>query len=346
MDVHIYWIIPIVIISLFLLAYLVRSSIVNLVDNKIGEIEIKMPKINVNTKLNVSKNADGLIYITPETVESFGESKEMQPTFANQQNEKQEKQDKIESGKTIEKKVGCNIDSDCNLVNGGGKNVCKSDGTCHCASGSGTFCQFGPTNYKDPKDMTEQERKIFKYQFRNNFTLQDYKNWLMLYVNDAQHLRENHRDNLAKLLRGETLFVKDIPNIRIKPSLDAADYFSKMYEGGKISVHFPEEGETGAMLPYNYGKYSEFISPERAAKTWITGIVDLYQRPQKDDAKELNFYLRPEVTVGVERELVGEEYLNWVKKHHNLADIRKIQIRKDESINTFQSDDPKVKSPI
>lgn len=335
MDVM--WIIPIVIISIFLIGYLIRSSIVNLVDNKIGEIEIKMPKINVNTKLNVAKNADGLIYITPETVETFDESKEIQPTFT-------------ETSKPIQQKVGCNVDNDCNLVNGGGengnKNVCKSDGTCHCVSGSGTFCQFGPTNYKDPKDMTEHERKIFKYQFRNNFTLQDYKNWLMLYVNDAQHLRENHRDNLAKLLRGETLFVKDIPNIRIKPSMDAADYFSKMYEGGKISVHFPEEGETGAMLPYNYGKYSEFISPERAAKTWITGIVDLYQRPQKDDAKELNFYLRPEVTVGVERELVGEEYLNWVKKHHNLADIRRIQIRKDESINTFQSDDPKVKAPV
>jgi hypothetical protein len=128
--------------------------------------------------------------------------------------------------------------------------------------------------------------------------------------------------------------------------MDPADYFGKMYEGGKISVHFPQESETGAMLGYNYGAYSEFISPEKAAKTWITGIEDLYRRPNKDSARELNYYLRPEATVGVERQLVGQEYLNWVKKHHNLADVRRIQIRQDESINTFQSRDEDIKSPL
>ena len=356
---------PIVsLITILLVAYLIGVSIVKVIDTKIGDIEIKMPRINVNTKLNVSKDANGLINISPSTVdqetkindkkciENFSDEDYVAADHEFSMIKLPNVEERGEESTCTAPKIGCTTDADCNIVNGGdattgnGRNVCKKDGTCYCLSGSGKFCQYGPTNYKDPKDMTTEERKIFKYQFRNNFTLQDYKNWLMLYKDDAQHLRENHRDNLAKLLRGQPLYFQDMPNIRIKPPMDPADYFSKMYEGGKISVHFPEEGETGAMLGYNYGKYSEFVSPEKAAKTWITGIEDLYNRPNKDNARELNYYLRPEATVGVERQLVGQEYLNWVKKHHNLADIRKIQIRQDESINTFQSRDPDVIVPL
>lgn len=380
----------VVLIILLLAVYLMTTSVVKLIDQKIGDIEIKLPHININTKLNVSKDVDGLIHITPENgddisaiknnVEKFLTTAHTAhatpvsyniPTYTHNSSDnttvvvdndfnmiKLPNAKPILSNTTNESvcpltKVGCTEDADCNVVNGGngdgssgnGKNICKKDGTCYCLSGSGKFCQYGPTNYKDPNSMTTEERDVFKYQFRNNFTLQDYKNWLMLYKSDPQHLRENHRDNLSKLLRGQPLYFQDMPNIRIKPPMDPADYFSKMYEGGKISVHFPEESETGAMLGYNYGKYSEFISPEQSSKTWITGIEDLYKNPNKDNARELNYYLRPEVTVGVERQMVGQEYLNWVKRHHNLADIRKLQIRQDESINTFQSTDPSVIAP-
>jgi hypothetical protein len=353
------WITPIIfLVSVLIMVYLVGLSIVKLVDNKLGDIEIKLPQINVNTKLNVSKDAKGLINICSDKLQMESHTSHtshdvpvefFEPNVGSIPNEvsgSPKVDTEFKMMNLDSNKIGCKTDNDCNIVNGNGLNVCKSDGTCHCLSGSGTFCQYGPTNYKDPKSMTDEERRIFKYQYRNNFTLQDYKNWLLLYKDDSQHLRENHRDNLAKLLRGDTLYVQDMPNIRIIPPMDPADYFGKMYEGGKISVHFPEEGETGAMLPYNYGKYSEFISPETATKTWITGIVDLYKTPMKDNARELNYYLRPEVTVGVERELVGQEYLNWVKKHHNLADIRKIQIRKDESINTFQDTEDGVHAPV
>jgi len=376
------WIVPIIsFITIIFVIYLIGMSIVKLIDNKIGDIEIKMPRINVNTKLNVTKDANGLINITPEddkkltiindncvdNIGIFKNDSDLKENFLTTSHSFDEYGDHdviidrefnmVNLPNNTEEqcastKIGCSVDADCNVVNGGdasngnGKNICRKDGTCHCVSGSGKFCQYGPTNYKDPNSMTTEERKIFKYQFRNNFTLQDYKNWLMLYKNDSQHLRENHRDNLAKLLRGQPLYFQDMPNIRIKPPMEPADYFGKMYEGGKISVHFPEESETGAMLGYNYSQYSEFISPEKAAKTWITGIEDLYKRPNKDSARELNYYLRPEATVGVERQLVGREYLNWVKKHHNLADIRKLQIRQDESINTFQSADVDVIAPL
>ena len=397
-------------VIVILFAYLIGFSIVNLVDEKIGNVEIKIPKIHVpNIQVTFDKEGGSLVckanYPSDEkyssehsyaaTIEKFDDSANVpKPRVADYEEtpiqlsfpdkpisspEELKRADDMalpvdEQFKLLDRmfsrigteqmmphefhnlarkrrrelatpmQVGCTTDSDCNIVWGDGKNTCKSDRSCHCVNGSGPFCQYGPTNYKDPKDMTDMEMKQFRYKYRNDMTLQDYKNWLMTYKDDDQHLRSHHRENLAILMRGGQLTEKDIPAIRIKPPMDPADYFKKMYEGGKISVHFPDESETGAMLPANYGKYDEFLPPEKLPKSWITGIVDLYKRPLKDDAKAVNFYLRPEVTVGVERELVGEEYLNWVKRHHNLADIRKIQIRRDESINTFQDNDQNVET--
>ena len=191
------WITPIIfLVSVLIMIYLVGISIVNLVDTKLGDIEIKLPQINVNTKLNVSKNAKGLINICEDKTqpENTQQSLEQFETTSNIVDKDFKMIDlnthtNTKNNKTIQvntniatvnsdntKKVGCNTDNDCNIVNGNGLNVCKSDGTCHCLSGSGSFCQYGPTNYKDPNSMTEQEKRIFKYQYRNNFTLQDYKN--------------------------------------------------------------------------------------------------------------------------------------------------------------------------
>lgn len=258
----------------------------------------------------------------------------------------------ISPATTANVKIGCVKDPDCNIVNGDGRNICKSDGTCHCLDGSGLFCQYGPTNYKDSKDMTPDERERFKYKFRNNMTLQDYKNWLMLYKHDPGNLRQHHRQNLRILLRGGQLSEQSMPNIRVKPPTNAADYFQQMYKGGRISVHFPDQGspQVGA----NYTDYSEFVPPENEANSWITGIVDIYKEG-KDNAAELNYYLRPAATVGIEERRVGERYLNEVKKghsledigklvkHNDMADMRQIYVRKDIGLANFQSKDPNVK---
>lgn len=251
--------------------------------------------------------------------------------------------------------IGCTTDSDCNNVYGGGRNVCKADGTCHCVSGSGIFCHLGSTFYKDPKDMTPEERARFKLKFRNNMTLQDYKNWLMLYKDEIEVLRQHHRRNLIKLMKGGQLTVRDVPNIRLKPPTDAADYFNKMYVGGKISVHFPDNDSP--LVGSNYTQYTDFIPPENAGSSWITGAVDLFKESGKDDAKALNYYLRPDTTVGIDEESVGDVYQRYLKKHHQYSDLRKIarvideneraQIpqRQDKSLQTFSSRDLNVGMP-
>ena len=220
--------------------------------------------------------------------------------------------------------VGCRTDADCNVVHGDGKNVCKSDGTCSCVGGgSGTFCHFGPVNYRDPRDMTKEERRRFKAKFRSDYTLQDYKNWLMLYRDDPENLRENHRRNLKVLLRGGQLEPKDIPSMRVRPPTDAADYFQRLYKGGNIAVHFSEDG------PYvgsNYGQFDEFVPPENVSNSWITGNANLY-REGKDDARALDWYMRPELSTGTEEQRAGDIYQRYVEKHHNLSDIREVLSR-------------------
>lgn len=216
--------------------------------------------------------------------------------------------------------VGCTTDADCNVVNGDGRNVCKSDGTCSCVGGgSGTFCHYGPTAYRDPKDMTPDELRRFKAKYRNTFTLQDYKNWLMLYKSDPENLRAHHRRNLRILLQGGQLTPKDVPSMRIRPPTDASDYFQKMYRGGNIAVQFPDNDSP--FVAANYKDYNDFVPPENVASSWITGVVNAYAEG-KDDARALDWYVRPDSTVGVEEERVGDVYQRFVEKHHSLADIR------------------------
>ena len=227
---------------------------------------------------------------TPDTIEPFD---------VNEQEQLDETQDKQPS---------CRTDADCNIVYGDGENVCKSDGSCHCVTGVGLFCHEGTTNYKDPRDMSREELDTFKEAYRSDYTVQDYRNWLLLYKDDPRNLREHHRTILRKLLRGGQITYKDLPRVLHVPPVEPHDYFKKMYNNGKISIQFPEaKSETGAFLGHNYGNYTDFIPPENLEKTWITGTVDLYR--QKVEPHELNYYIRPDVTSGDERSAVGNKFI-------------------------------------
>ena len=427
-----------VIILTILIAYVVGVMISHIVDRKLGDIQIQMPKINVQTPehvippssqsvppqivFRISEDAEGKINLQPLNGENapggyslkgsgnkFSHSKKIQTPkedvythpnriqttepFLSVSFEDTARDEQVYTGTPrvksrlqsddspykdytqrfvvdtldypivveteappteVRPAIGCTTDADCNNVHGDGKNVCKSDGTCHCVSGSGIFCHLGPTNYKDPKDMTPEERERFKLKFRNNMTLQDYKNWLMLYKENIEDLRQHHRRNLLKLLKGGQLTVRDVPSVRIKPPTDASDYFQKMYKGGKISVHFPDNGSP--LVGANYNQYTDFVPPENAGSSWITGVVDLFKET-KDDAKALDWNLRPDVTVGIEEESVGNVYQRYLEKQHNYADLRKIarvideneraQIpqRQDKSLKTFRSRDLNVGMP-
>lgn len=182
---------------------------------------------------------------------------------------KELKEQPKEKDKKEEKKgyvVGCNSDSDCNLFYGEGKNTCKSDHKCRCEVGTGELCQRGPTNFKDPKDMTKKERDIFKRMSSyDNFTIQDYKNWLMLYKNDYYLLSDEHLINLKRILRGEPIRLRDIPTSNIYPPDTSQKYFAEMYDkitNSEAVVAPINSATTGIQIGYNYNDYSEFSPPE------------------------------------------------------------------------------------
>jgi len=157
--------------------------------------------------------------------------------------------------------VGCNTDDDCNIVNGNGKNICKSDNKCYCIVGTGDFCQLGKSNFKNPETMNSEELKSFKENYsREKFSLQYYKNWLLLYKDTPKELSYDHLKNLNNINKIQE---KDIPISKISPPETAAEYFNKMYKDNMEMIIEPLNSDTaGIVLASNFSDYSEFIPPQ------------------------------------------------------------------------------------
>lgn len=181
--------------------------------------------------------------------------------------------------------VGCEKDKDCNLFYGDGKNTCKSNNQCRCEVGAGVLCQNGPTHYKDPKDMTKKEKTIFKNMSNyDNFTIQDYKNWLELYNKDYYLLSDEHLINLRKVMRGEPLALRDIPTGGLRPPLTSQKYFAEMYDklGELEQIVSPiNSSTTGNQVGYNYNEYSDFSPPNAIPMLRVVNgeIERKYRRP-------------------------------------------------------------------
>tara|TARA_A100001015_G_scaffold262503_1_gene308774 strand:- start:1575 stop:2345 length:771 start_codon:yes stop_codon:yes gene_type:complete len=163
--------------------------------------------------------------------------------------------------KKIEFKIGCSNDSDCNIVYGDGKNVCKLNNECYCVSGTGKFCHLGPTNFKDPKLMTDKEKEHFINNYsKEKFTLEDYKNWLILHKNDLSKLSGDHLKNFNNI---NNISLKDIPRTKISPPLNSEEYFNKMYKNNLEFIKGPKNSDTaGIVLASNFDQFSEFIPPK------------------------------------------------------------------------------------
>jgi hypothetical protein len=157
--------------------------------------------------------------------------------------------------------IGCTADDDCNVVYGNGQNKCLSSGECYCAKGSGQFCHYGPTYYKDPKDMTDEQRRKFKLKAKvYKMTLQDYINWLRLFEDEQDLLSPRDLANLQKLLKGIHLKDEDVPRENIPPPLTAEQYFNQLY---MLDAQLnPQNADTaGLQLPANYTEYSQYDNP-------------------------------------------------------------------------------------
>lgn len=163
------------------------------------------------------------------------------------------------------------------------------------------------TAYKDPKDMTAEELRRFKRMtIFDNFTVQDYKNWLLLYQKDYYLLNDENLLNLRNLLRGEMLFLRDIPSgptgglpmdntNNTNQMNNTQKYYARMYdqlartEQILAPVHSAVGGGTGAgrarqEVGYNYNEYSEFAAPVAMPQLQVVNgqVEQQYRRPRRD----------------------------------------------------------------
>lgn len=214
------------------LGCLLGLAITRVIDRRLAQISINLPKIVVPQ---------------PAVFEDF----------------ESEQKNKVSDMSQDEVKIGCNSDKDCNVVYGNGQNKCRIDHTCDCVKGSGQFCHYGPTYYKDPKDMTPQELRQFKLNAKvYKMTLQDYKNWLIQFEDQSEQdlLAPQHFANLQKLLKGLPLTDDDVPREDVPPPLTAEQYFDQLYQlDAQLN---PRNAETaGLQLPANYLEYSQYDNP-------------------------------------------------------------------------------------
>jgi hypothetical protein len=159
--------------------------------------------------------------------------------------------------------LGCNVDKDCNVVNGNGENKCLSTHKCYCVKGSGAFCHYGPTYYKDPKDLTSDQIRKFKFRAKvYKMTSQDYVNWLHLFEDkdDQNLLAPRHLANLQRLLKGIPITDADVPREEIPPPMTSEQYFNQLYQLD-TQLNPQNSDMAGVQLPANYFEYSQFDNP-------------------------------------------------------------------------------------
>lgn len=159
-------------------------------------------------------------------------------------------------------RIGCNTDQDCNALNHGNgmKNVCGSDHSCKCLTGGGAFC-LDPANYRDPAEMTSEERERFKMQNDlSNFTRLDYIRWLTLYMQTPNLLSDDHLVNLQKLNKGMDISAMDIPKARQSPPPTSKQYLELL--DANTRMNFINSDTAGPYLASNFSDYDMFIPPK------------------------------------------------------------------------------------
>lgn len=239
----------------------------------------------------------------------------------------------------------CSTDYDCNpdsiWKEEHGRNICRSDGTCHCKTGSGDRCEMGPMNYKNPMDMTSDERRKFMSDYKDDMTIVDYKNWLMLFRRDRGRLPYVHLRNLEKLERGEKMDmpsreydVLDVTGLGKQPYIvaDPSDYFKNKYTGTKylrkqddtlldfekkllVALQKPQlvlssreltalDKEKYGWLPSNLMDYRDTMPPQDVA-------IDSASAMEKVDAYAVDYFLRPRASTGDIESAIGREWVTY-----------------------------------
>ena len=261
-------------IIVVIIAMILGLTIINVVDKRLSEISINIPKQNIVVNVPEKNN-------TIEGFDSGSESKSSHTLYKTPQkgDEPNETKNQIP------------------FTNNGSEVVCSKDH--NHGERMGLICTYGPTNYQNPADMNERDRMIFKTSYPSNMTLQDYINWLWLYKNQTSGLTVDHRKNLEALKKGIQIKYSDKPTTKESPPLTAENYFDKMYSvAGSINWSTPLNMDTQGLIGYNYGEYSEFGDNFNQMGTSVA-INNPGDLPIKESARTVDMMVRHPISTTV-----------------------------------------------
>lgn len=212
------------------LGYLLGLSITNVVDQRLSDISINLPKINL-PKQTIHVNLD------METIQNHRKDKPISVKINNEFNSNQSDQGPSFELNPPKSSIKPLSNQSKDKLSEGFKSEIMNDPketgenkTPLLVSPLAVY-SYGPTYYKDPKNMTIRQLDKFKRKAKlNNMTLQDYVNWLQLFNADSSQLNAIHRQNLIKLQKGIRLIISDLPKSATHEKLASNDYNEQIYE--------------------------------------------------------------------------------------------------------------------
>lgn len=224
------------VITIFV-AYILGLTLVNVVDKRLSNISIKVPKQNVT--LNMEHFDTRSAPAVPERPNPTFEPNTRPTNFTDILQEVKDKE-------TPHNLNGADQHRDYRLRPDLFNSTTPPENSCQL-NHLHENCTYGPTNYPDPTDMSLTERRAFANNYPQNMTLQDYINWLWInkHKENNPSLATQHQANLKKLKSSIPLRYQPgtcPPPPRPQKPETAAEHFANIYEGStefKYSLTHP-----------------------------------------------------------------------------------------------------------
>lgn len=158
---------------------------------------------------------------------------------------------------------------------------------------------YGPMNFPFPSEMTDEQRSMFVFGYPADMTTQDYINWLWLYRGQEGNLDLIHLQNLERLKSGRSLANIAPPAPRQAAPINPQDYFERQYP----SLHQASQPLYGVASPPNQPTEriwaANTVEYADMAANWdvstMRGEVWNPELSRKVDADELMRKLTPQI---------------------------------------------------
>lgn len=268
---------------LLLLAFILGFLILLIVDRRLSQIRITVPKPEVHIQWNEKSNHNTKESFANESTPQTEITPELPTTNAPITQEEvitTKTDDGVEKKKITVKPWTGNITE---------PNPPAIYGEDH----------YGPMNYPFPSEMTEEQRVSFVFGYPADMTTQDYINWLWLYRGQEGNLDLIHLQNLERLKSGRSLANIAPPAPRQAAPINPQDYFERQYPSLNQSsqpmygVAVPPNQPTERVWAANTVQYADMASNWDVST--MRGDVWNPELGRKVDADELMRKLTPQI---------------------------------------------------